>query len=400
MTPKRTLLQTAPAGAATSCRLSSRGRKSAAFFLSAAALLFAASRPADIPFERIMIDWTASEPAAAADINGDGQLDIISGEHWYEGPKWTKHKFREINFTNNYIDDFSDLPVDVNGDGRMDIVSCAWFARKLWWNENPGKPAVLWKEHVIDTRSPVEFAFLVDLDNDGKARELLPEFGDGKTPLTWYEIRNGAFVPHAVSDHSYGHGIGAGDVNRDGRNDILTPQGWFEAPHDPRSGSWTFHGDFKLGDTGFIHVLDINRDGRNDIVYSMAHNYGIYWLEQTAAGGWTRHVIDESWSQSHALVVADVNRDGQMDLVTGKRYMAHNGRAPGEREPLGLYWYEYFQSESGAVEWVKHVIDYGSRAGGGMQIAVVSFEPKKYPDIVASGKAGLFLFRSPAAAVR
>ncbi|HZT37542.1 MAG TPA: VCBS repeat-containing protein [Bryobacteraceae bacterium] len=347
-----------------------------------------------------MIDWTASEPAAAADINGDGQLDIISGEHWYEGPKWIKHKFREINFTNNYVDDFSDLPVDVNGDGRVDIVSCAWFARKLWWNENPGQPGALWKEHVIDARSPVEFAFLVDLDNDGQARELLPEFGDGKTPLTWYEIRNGAFVPHAVSDHSYGHGIGAGDVNRDGRNDILTPQGWFEAPHDPRSGSWTFHGDFKLGDTGFIHVLDINRDGRNDIVYSMAHNYGIYWLEQTAAGGWTRHVIDESWSQSHALVVADVNRDGQMDLVTGKRYMAHNGRDPGEREPLGLYWYEYFQSASGAVEWVKHVIDYGSRAGGGMQIAVVSFEPKKYPDIVAGGKAGLFLFRSPAAAVR
>jgi hypothetical protein len=89
-----------------------------------------------------------------------------------------------------------------------------------------------------------------------------------------------------------------------------------------------------------------------------------------------------------------------MDLVTGKRYMAHNGHDPGEREPLGVYWYEYFKSGSGAIEWVKHVIDYGSRAGGGMQIAVASFESKKFPDIVVGGKSGLFLFRSPGAPMK
>ena len=54
-------------------------------------------------------------------------------------------------YTNNYIDDFSDLPLDVNGDGHIDIVSCAWFAKRLWWIENPGHGKGEWKEHEIET---------------------------------------------------------------------------------------------------------------------------------------------------------------------------------------------------------------------------------------------------------
>jgi hypothetical protein len=367
------------------------------FFLLAAAVAvaaWAATRPPEIPFERQMIDSGASEPAAVADINGDGKIDIVSGEHWYESPKWTRHKFREIEFTNNYVDDFSDLPLDVNGDGRIDIVSCAWFSKRVWWSENPGKSGVMWRDHAIETRFNVEFAFLVDLDNDSKAREILPEFGNANAPLTWYEAKNGGFVPHEVANRSFGHGIGAGDINKDGRADILTPAGWLESPADPRAaGAWKLHEWTSLGDTGFIHVLDVNHDGRPDLLTSMAHNYGIFWMEQKADGGWTKHIIDDSWSQAHSLVLADVNGDGKPDIVTGKRYMAHNGKDPGEREPLGVYWYEQIEPKPGAIEWVKHIVDYGSRAGGGMQVTVASVEGKSFPEILVGGKSGLFLFR-------
>jgi len=422
-----------------------------------AALLLSpsATRSPDIPFRSLMLDNGASETAAVADINKDGRLDIVSGENWYESPSWTKHKFRELNFTNNYFDNFSDLPVDVDGDGYPDLVRVTWFAKKISWWKNPGRAAKstrvstkgspapsaggspvpgvavgfgnetrtdeFWQEADIHTGFNIEFAVLADMDNDGKANEVVAQ--ENGTPQAWYEAKNGAWVAHVVSDKSYGHGIGAGDVNGDKRTDILTPRGWLEAPADPRQGNWTFHADWeainvplpvagqpaapagaaptqpKLLELGFIHVLDVNGDGRNDVITGAGHNYGLFWFEQGKDGQFARRTIDASWSQAHASTVVDLNGDGRIDVVTGKRFMAHNGSDPGEKEPLGVYWYEYVRptatsvasGQPATVEWIKHVIDYGGRMGGGMQIPVIDIDGDADLDIVCAGKSGLFL---------
>lgn len=401
--------------------------------LATAAILVAASRPADITFRVKMVDPGATETTAIADINKDGLPDIVSGDSWYEAPLWKKHKIRDINFTSNYVDNFSDLILDVDGDGYPDVVQFGYFSGNIVWMRNPGKnvasPSVKeWVKTEIDASGPTEFAFLVDLQNNGKALDILPEFDRASVPLAWFELKDHKFIKHIVSNKSYGHGIGVGDMNGDGRNDILTPKGWFEAPPDPANpandGKWTFHAtDWETppapparagaapaaatpGRTsfGFMYGIDLNGDGRMDILTTAAHDYGILWLEQLPAEAgkepqWIRHTIDNSWSQPHASVLVDLNGDGQPDLVTGKRYMAHNGNDPGAKEPLGLYWYEYRKvpatgrgpSGNGGVEWVRHLIDYSSRMGAGLQIRVVDIDGDGDLDVVAAGKSGLFI---------
>jgi hypothetical protein len=374
------------------------------------------TRPADIAFKVQMIDPGFSESVAVADFNKDGRLDILSAESWYEAPSWRKHRIRDIAFNGSYIDNFSDLPVDVDGDGYTDIVQIAYFARRIVWLKNPGKGRDAWVENEIDAVGPTEFAFLVDLNNDGRAAEILPQFtGAAKAPLVWYELAGGKWQQHAVSAQSYGHGIGAGDVNGDKRNDIITPAGWLEAPPDVRApGDWVLHAapwsgvsllpqptaaegggpPARPAEYAFMYVVDLNKDGRNDILTSMAHSYGVLWFEQRPDGTWLPHPIDTSWANAHSTAMADINGDGQLDLVAAKRYWGRNGTEPAEREPMGIYWYEFRPGLKDSVEWIRHIVDYGGRAGGGLQMVVEDIDGDGDRDIVTPGKTGLFLSES------
>ena len=347
-------------------------------------------------FRKHQLDAGANESAAVADLNHDGRLDIVSGENWFEAPDWKKHRLREINSQNGYIDNFSDMILDVNGDGFPDVVGCAWFSKQMRWFQNPGRfdgelANVLWKENVVETGFNYELAMQVDIDGDGKALEILPNYGSSNE-IAWWEVVKSQFVRHVVGKvpNVKGlHGTGAGDVNGDGKPDILTPHGWFAAP-DIRTGAWTWN-EFPASakvprQCGHLYAQDINGDGKNDIVTGHGHDFGVFWLENKG-NDWVKHSIDDSWSQAHAMSNVDLDGDGKRDIVTGKRYLAHD-TDPGAYEPLGLYWYRL----NADATYTKHVIDFGGKVGGGMQLPVVDVDGDGDLDIVAPGKSGLYLF--------
>ena len=205
----------------------------------------------------------------------------------------------------------------------------------------------------------------------------------------------GTFEKQIIREGGCGHGLGFGDVNGDGRGDFIIPNGWLEAPADPRTGEWAHRAEFDLGSASVpVLVHDSNGDGLADLIWGAAHGYGLFWLEQgrDAAGNrtWTRHEIDTQRSQYHDLVLADLDGDDELELITGKRYRAHSGNDPGADDPVGLY---YFEIDGGRFRRV--TLDFGPPAkasGAGIYLWVGDVNADTRPDIVAPGKEGLYVF--------
>ena len=333
------------------------------------------------------------EAVDLADVNRDGKLDLICGEFWYEGPGWKLRPLRTIKYQNEYFDDFSNIAMDVDGDGWTDVVANGYFSRAIAWYRNPGDEGGEWSEHVIDRPGSAETMRAVDLTGDGFP-EILPNCG----PILFYSLDRdakgkgrGSFTKHVVSPAGGGHGNGYGDVNGDGRVDLITPSGWYEAPPHPLTETWSFHQEWSLGAAGIpVFVRDVNGDKLPDLIWGMGHNYGLYWLEQGRDSGkrtWKRHTIDESWSQAHTLILADLDGDGREELITGKRYRAHNGKDPGGEDACGLYYY----TMDGKGGFKRYAIHSGGTVGTGTQMAVHDMNGDGRLDLICPGKGGLYI---------
>jgi hypothetical protein len=292
-----------------------------------------------------------AEGISMLDMNGDGFLDLLSGAYWYENPgadggEWKQHQFRTVGIHNEFVSDCGEWVVDVDHDGLPDLVTAGWISNGLWWYRNPGPKAIadgaMWKAEKITDSYDTEGGAFADINGDGKPDVALAHYN--RAGVLWVDFsKDKPRVHHLGGREQDGHGIGVADINGDGKADVLTIHGWFEQI-DADNDKWQWHADWELGDAGFpILGYDVNHDGKLDLIYGQGHGYGLYWLEQAGTSThrkWIRHTIDESFSQSHALVLVDIDADGIPELITGKRYRGHSGNDPGSYDPVVVYGYK------------------------------------------------------------
>lgn len=404
---------------------------------------------ADIAFKKITVSrefWC--EGAHFADFDHDGHHDICAGPFVWRGPDFKERsaysapklkprgqplpdeeygsnfaKFMESapEFQGkacdplSYSDYFLSYSHDFNGDGWADIVVFSWPGEITAWYENPQKLGrEAWKRHTIFDVTDNESPQLGDMNGDGKP-ELVCHSGGrlGYAELDWSDPKKKAAYravskPDIKKYFRYTHGYGFGDVNGDGRPDILDKDGWREQPA-AASAEWAFHPvpfapEGKRGGSQ-MQVYDVNGDGLNDVITSWdGHGFGLAWYEAKKADGgiaFTEHKLmgstpEESkhgvkFSQLHATTMADINGDGIQDFITGKRYWAHGPNKDDEPgAPAVLYWWEIKRDGKGGAEFIPHQIDDDS--GVGTQVTAGDINKDGKQDVLVGNKKGLFVF--------
>lgn len=363
-------------------------------------------------FERRQLtDVYFSEGANAGDIDRDGKPDVVYGPFWFAGPDFKQQheiyppKPQPLDF---YADNFFNWIYDFNGDGWSDVFVVGFPGTPAYVYENPKADGLKahWKKHTVFESVSNESPHFVNIVGDERPELICTFQGNfGFATINWEQpFQKWTF--HAVSDVSaperFGHGLGVGDINGDGRQDLLSAAGWFEQPEaKPETSRWRFHGVAFTNAYGGaeMYAYDVDGDGDNDVITSLAaHDFGLAWYEQEPGDGepvFRQHLImggkpEENRyglviSELHSVALADIDGDGLKDIVTGKTYWSHHKQSPMWDAGAVVYWFRLVRDKE-SVDFVPYKAD--GESGIGRQLTVADVNGDKLPDIVVGGMKG------------
>ncbi len=369
--------------------------------------------------KQVLSDQYFCDGVDTGDLNGDGFIDIVAGPYGYLGPDFTRrltiYPPVPLDPALSPSNSMFSFVHDLDRDGHLDVLVLGRVHRhQAFWYQNPGNETESWAKHFVFHRVKGESPDLLDFDGDG-IPELLTH-----NERHWGVIRpdpEGAYRPwkfHPISEAGewpqFYHGMGAGDLNQDGRMDILLNEGWYEQPPGGFARERWAKQDYEFSsDRGGAQMFgfDVDGDGDTDVVSSLnAHEWGLSWFENQQTDSRIRfkeHRImgtraeeaqfGVAFSQPHALAIADLNGDGLTDIVTGKRRWAHG--PDGDVEPGAapvVYWFEQQRLAGGGSRFVPHLIDDAS--GVGVQIALADIDQDGRIDVLTTSKLGAFVFRN------
>ena len=367
-------------------------------------------------FKRLVLsDQFFSEGACFADIDGDGSRDVISGPYWYAGPGFRqRHAYAPAATLDirGYSEFFFSFAYDFNSDGLVDILAVAMPGRVAHWYENSGRKDGHWKRHAAIDDVGNESPAFVDLTGDGRPELVCCRGGAfGYAGPTVEKPRAAWRFTPITPARGYGgftHGLGVGDVDGDGRLDLLETNGWWRQGEEPGE-LFEFHPvRFARSGGAQMFAYDFDGDGDNDVLsVQNAHGYGLSWFEQLVGPDGERSFRESpiitsrpadspyglSISQMHAVALVDIDGDEVLDIVTGKRFWAHAGGDTGSQQLPVLYWFKTIRSPSG-VSFEPWLVD--DRSGVGTQLVVGDVSGNGLSDIVVGSKMGTYLMLNEA----